>query len=108
MELLTKEITEKAQKQFGKGSDLDGQMIVAKFFNPVGSWTWYLMNLHEDKDYAWGIVDGNDVEMGSFSIKELESIVLPFGLGIERDILFDSVPASELWKELTEKEELTV
>ena len=103
MELLTKEITEKAQKQFGKGSDLDGQMIVAKFFNPVGSWTWYLMNLANDKDYAWGIVDGDAVEMGSFSIKELESIQLPLGLSIERDIYFEPVKASELWKELTSK-----
>ena len=100
MELLTKEITEKAQKQFGKGSDLDGQMIVAKFFNPVGSWTWYLMNLDKDKDYAWGIVDGDAVEMGSFSIKELQSVELPFGLGIERDKYFEPMPASELWKEL--------
>ena len=100
MKLLTKEITEKAQKQYDKGSDLDGQDIVAKFFDPMGSWTWYLMNLAEDGDYAWGIVDGFEVEMGSFSMKELQDIKLPFGLGIERDVLFSSTPASELWKEL--------
>ena len=100
MKLLTKEITEKAQKQYDKGSDLDGQDIVAKFFDPMGSWTWYLMNLAEDGDYAWGIVDGHEVEMGSFSMKELQDITLPFGLGIEGDVLFSSTPASELWKEL--------
>jgi hypothetical protein len=100
MKLLTKEITKKATEQFDKGSDLDEQMIVAKFFNPMGSWTWYLMNLDKDKDYAWGIVDGDAVEMGSFSMRELESIQLPLGLGIERDIYFEPVPASELWKEL--------
>ena len=100
MKLLTKEITEKAQKQYDKGSDLDGQDIVAKFFDPMGSWTWYLMNLAEDGDYAWGIVDGFEVEMGSFSMKELQDIQLPFGLGIERDMYFESIPASELWKEL--------
>ena len=103
MKLLTKEITEKAQKQYDKGSDIDGQMIVAKFFDPMGSWTWYLMNLADDKDYAWGIVDGHEVEMGSFSMKELASIQLPLGLGIERDIYFEPVKASELWKELTSK-----
>ena len=100
MKLMTKEIKEKATKQYDKGSDMDGQMIVAKFFNPVGSWTWYLMNLHEDKDYAWGIVDGFAVEMGSFSMKELQDTKLPLGLGIERDTSFKPVPASELWKEL--------
>ena len=97
---MTKEITKKATEQYDKGSDMDEQMIVAKFFNPVGSWTWYLMNLHEDKDYAWGIVDGFAVEMGSFSMKELQDTKLPLGLGIERDTSFKPVPASELWKEL--------
>ena len=100
MKLLTKEITKQATEQYDKGSDLDGQMIVAKFFNPMGSWTWYLMNLDKDEDYAWGIVDGNAVEMGSFSMKELQDIQLPFGLGIERDKFFEPIPASELWKEL--------
>ena len=100
MKLLTKEITEKATKQYDKGSDMDDQMIVAKFFNPMGDWTWYLMNLDKDEDYAWGIVDGDAVEMGSFSMKELQDIKLPLGLGIERDIYFEPVPASELWKEL--------
>ena len=94
MKLLTKPIIKKAQAQYKHSSDLDNQDIVAKFFNPMGSWTWYLMNLHEDKDYAWGIVDGNAVEMGSWLMSEL------LGLGIERDIHFRSVPASELWKEL--------
>ena len=104
MNLLTKEITEKAQKQYDKGSDLDGQMIVAKFFDPMGSWKWYLMNLADDKDYAWGIVDGFEVEMGSFSMKELASIQLPLGLGIERDMYFEPVKADKLWKELTSRE----
>ena len=99
MNLLTKEITEKAQKQYDKGSDMD-QMVVAKFFNPMGSWTWYLMNLHEDKDYAWGIVDGFAVEMGSFSMSELQSTKLPLGLGIERDILFQPIQERQLWEEL--------
>ena len=99
MKLLTKEITEKATKQYDKGSDME-QMIVAKFFNPVGSWSWYLMNLGEDKDYAWGIVDGNAVEMGSWLMSDLQNKKLPFGLGIERDTSFQPIPASELWKEL--------
>ena len=102
MKLLTKPIIKKAQAQYKHSSDLDNQDIVAKFFNPMGSWTWYLMNLDKDEDYAWGIVDGNAVEMGSFSIRELQSIQLPLGLGIERDIHFRSVPASELWKELND------
>ena len=99
MKLLTNEIVEKATKQYDKGSDME-QMIVAKFFNPVGSWTWYLMNMADNGDYCWGIVDGFAVEMGSFSIKELEELQLPLGMKIERDLYFEPVKASELWNEL--------
>ena len=99
MKLMTKEIKEKATEQFDKGSDME-QMVVAKFFDPMGSWRWFLMNMDKDGDYCWGIVDGNAVEMGSFSMRELQSIQLPLGLGIERDKFFEPVKASELWKEL--------
>ena len=87
----------KAQKQYNKSSDLESQKVVAKFFDPMGSWTWYLMNLGEDKDYAWGIVKGHDVELGSFSINELKSLRLPFGLSIERDRFFKPIKAKELY-----------
>jgi hypothetical protein len=96
---MTKEIKEKATEQFDKGSDME-QMVVAKFFDPMGSWRWFLMNMDKDGDYCWGIVDGYAVEMGSFSMRELQSIQLPLGLGIERDKFFEPVKASELWKEL--------
>ena len=99
MKLLTKEITEKATKQYDEGSDME-QMVVAKFFNPIGNGTWYLMNLADDEDYAWGIVDMFAVEMGSFSMKELQSLELPLNMGIERDKYFEPIKASELWKEL--------
>ena len=39
MELLTKVIKEEAEKQYAKADDMD-QKVVAKFFDPVGSWTW--------------------------------------------------------------------
>ena len=57
MKLLTKEVIKKATKQYTKGSDMDEQMVVAKFFDPMGSWSWYLMNMQDETgDYAWGIV----------------------------------------------------
>ena len=102
MKLLTKEITKKAQKQYDKGSDMDEQMVVAKFFG--GNWTWYLMNLADDGDYAWGIVKGHEVEAGSFSISELQQIRLPFGLGIERDMYFEPMKASDVFNKLNKGE----
>jgi hypothetical protein len=100
MELLTKEISEKLQEQFPMGSDFE-QMVIAKLFDPCGSWTWYLMNQDpEDPDYLWGIVDGFEVEMGSISLSELESFKGKFGLGIERDLYFNPIPAREIWEKL--------
>ena len=101
MELFTKEIEEKAQAQFQQGAEMESQTIVAKFFNPSGAGTWYLMNQDpKDPDYCWGIVDWFEVEMGSFSKSELENFKGPLGLGIERDIYFEPINAKELWEKL--------
>jgi hypothetical protein len=100
MELMTQEITKKAQAQFSQGSDMK-QMVVAKFFDPTGSWTWYLMNQDpKDTDYLWGIVKGFEIEMGSFSLSELSSVKGGLGLGIERDLHFTPKPAQEIWDRL--------
>ncbi len=103
MELLTKDLSEQAQQQYPLGSDMD-QLIVAKFFDPQGSWSWYLMNQDpEDPDYLWGIVDGFEVEMGSFSLGELQHFRGRFGLGIECDLNFKPLSAKELWEKLNKR-----
>ena len=100
---MTDKIAEQATKQYEQGSDMD-QMVVAKFFNPVGSWTWYLMNMADNGDYCWGIVDGNAIEMGSFGLDELQNYTGHFGLGIERDTSFEPVEANVIWKKLNASE----
>jgi hypothetical protein len=100
MKLLTEKIKKKAKEQYQYGSDIDKQDVVAKFFNPMGAGTWYLLNMDKDEDYAWGIVDLMELEMGSFSMKELQSIKLPLGLTIERDLYFPEIPAVDLWSDL--------
>jgi hypothetical protein len=103
MKLMTKEIETMARKQYPKGNDLDTQKVVAKFFDPTGSWTWYLMNQDpEDPDYLWGIVKGFEVEIGSFSLSELQTTKVRFGLGIERDLGFHPMPAKEVWEKLNQ------
>lgn len=100
MKLLTKDLSAKLQEQYQQDSDFS-QMVVAKFFDPCGSWSWYVMNQDpEEPDYLWGIVKGFEVEMGSFSLSELESVKGRFGLGIERDLYFTPVPASQVWEQL--------
>ena len=101
MKLLTKAIINKATKQYPKGSDME-QMVVAKFYNPAGRGTWYLMNM-KGEDYCWGICHIYEWEMGSFSIEELKNVPLPWGLKIERDRYFTPVKASELWAKLNKE-----
>ena len=87
MELLTKEIREAFKKigsQDGKGEEA---ICVVKFFDPTGSWTWYATEF-DGKDTFFGLVDGFELEWGSFSLSEMQSVKGRFGLGIERDRYF--------------------
>jgi hypothetical protein len=101
MKLLTKKIIKDAQAQYDKNDEpLENQMVVGKFFTPWTNWTWYLMNMHEDENYCWGIVQGNALEMGSFLISALKEVDGPFGLKIERDKFFKPINAHDMWEKL--------
>ncbi len=86
MELLTKEIREKF-KQIDKQDKKDAgeHICVVKFFDPTGSWTWYATEF-DGEDTFFGLVDGFELEWGSFSLAELKSVRGALGLGIERDL----------------------
>lgn len=102
MKLFTREIDEKLFEQYPLGNDLQNQVVVAKIFNCYGQGTWYLLNSDpDDPDYIWAIVDLFEVEIGSVSRADLESIkVPPFGLGLERDRSFQPTNALEIFKGL--------
>jgi hypothetical protein len=99
MRLFTKDIDKKLFAQYSLGANLENQMVVAKIFNPYGRGIYYLLNSDEkDPDYLWAIVDLFEVETGSVSRSELESIkVPPFGLGLERDLYFTPINAKVLY-----------
>lgn len=63
---------------------------VVRFFNPLGQATWLATEMDAD-GILFGLADlgFGSPELGSFALAEFESIRLPFGLGIERDILFE-------------------
>ena len=105
MKLFTKDIDNKLFKQYPLGNQLEKQKVVTKIFNPYGQGRWYLLNSDpEDPDYLWAIVQmGRNVEIGSVSRRELETIrVSPFRFPLERDLGFSPVNAYELWKGLGE------
>lgn len=72
-----------------RGEPAPDPVPVVRFFNPVGAATWLATELDED-GILFGLADlgFGCPELGSFALEELQAIRLPFGLGIERDILF--------------------
>ena len=94
MKLLTKAIIQKFQK-IGK-QDIENPIVIAKFFNPVGIGTWLATEFNPITKVFFGRVDLHESEFGFFSLEELESVKLRFGLGIERDIYFEPIPINEV------------
>jgi len=63
-------------------------LVIAKFFCPWSSWTWYATEFDPETGQFFGFVRGDFDELGYFSLEELESLRGPFSLGIERDLFF--------------------
>lgn len=71
-------------------------IVHVKLFMPDSSWTWYVTEIAEDGDEAFGLVVGFETELGYFSIREIESVRGPLGLPVERDLYFDPMPLSKV------------
>jgi hypothetical protein len=92
MKLLTKKIINSLPKLYETESiPLKEKTVVAKYFNPSGDGTWYVIEGEEQGDdfIFFGLIDLYGKDFGYFTIKELESIRFPWGLKIERDIHFE-------------------
>ena len=95
MKLLTTQLLKSFEK-IGRQENTTDPMVVAKFFDPTGSWTWFATEYDPSTKMFFGLVHGIEKEWGPFGLEELENLTLPLGLGIERDIYFDACRASEL------------
>jgi len=101
MILLTDDLRERLLANgLDRGAD---HVPVVKFFNPLGEGVWLATELDADGDTLFGLADLGCPELGSFSLEELVSIVLPFGMGIERDILFTGDFPISVWAEAARK-----
>lgn len=97
MILLPPELRERLLAN-GRRRGID-HMPVVKFFNPIGIGTWLPTELDEDGDTLFGLADLGTPELGCFSLSEMQSIRLPFSMGIERDILFETDVPISTWAE---------
>ena len=102
MKLLTQEI-KKMLPAIGSTSEVKDPKAVVKFFDPTGSWTWYVIEGREIDNGDWefyGLVHGFEKEFGYFRLSELETCKKNLtglqALPIERDLYFRPTPVSEL------------
>ena len=97
MNLMTKKL-EKRFDQVGRQEHVKDPIVIAKFFYPAGSGTWYATEYYPDERLFFGYVsifgDHCD-EWGYFSLDELKSFRGRFDLGIERDLYWTEIPASK-------------
>lgn len=66
-----------------------------KFFTPDAGWTWYASEF-DGEDLFFGLVAGLEIELGYFSLSELEGVKGPLGLPIERDRYYEPKSLREL------------
>lgn len=91
-----------ARRVLERGGEAEPDAVpLVKFFNPVGPATWLATELLPDGDTLFGLADlgFGYPELGSFSLREIEAIRLPFGLRIERDLTFESSLPLSVWAE---------
>jgi hypothetical protein len=94
MKLMTDEIAAALPRPYSTESvPLREKIAVAKFFDPTGRGTWYVLEGQPSDDGDWYFFTwcvsplGPDCdELGYVSLNELQSVKGRMGLGIERDI----------------------
>ena len=98
MKLLTKELLKKLPNIGDNEKNNKEHIAHVKLFG--GScFCWFISEYDPITKMCFGWVEGLENELGFFSLTELEKIKFPpFGLSIERDICFDSIPIKELMK----------
>lgn len=74
--------------QDGKGLNAE---VLVKYFNPCGCGTWLITEAEREGDdwRLYGYCHIFEWEWGYLLLSELESLRLPFGLGVERDLYTD-------------------
>ncbi len=98
MKLMTPELEAKFPPLYStERSRPENIKVIAKFFDPCASWTWFATEYDKTESLFFGLVKGMETELGYFSLQELESYEGPLGLGIERDLYFgDNITLAEV------------
>ena len=102
-ELLPEEIAKRIPELDEVRDQLASEMTaVVKWFYPDFSWTWYGV-AHVEGDVYFGFVDGDEGELGDFSLAELMATRGKWGCPIERDRFFEPQPLEPIMMRVQER-----
>ena len=114
MKMLTKALAKKLPA-LRETEETTEPKAVVKWFCPWGNWTWYCTEYSPETGECFGLVVGHEVELGYWSLPELESIRGPGGLKIERDLYWSPTSIKEIkakakggWPSVTKCDRVTV
>ena len=94
MKLLTQAMLEKLPPLYATEQEKD-PIVWVKFFFPFSNWYWYGIEF-DGQDLFFGLAAGFEVELGYFSLSELQKTRDKVGLPIERDLYFEPCRLSVL------------
>lgn len=86
--MLTAELRQQLPALYSTDGQGDKAIARVKYFTPDSSWYWYGVEF-DGQDAFFGLVFGQEVELGYFSLSELETARGPLNLPIERDLGFE-------------------
>ncbi|OGR46965.1 MAG: hypothetical protein A2X34_09735 [Elusimicrobia bacterium GWC2_51_8] len=103
MKMLTKELESEFAKQgYTDGKGEEKTQVLAHYF--AGSWDWWATEYDPKDRIFFGLVKGFEVELGSFSLDEIEQNscnVKPLG-GVERDLYWKPKSLAEVRRGIEE------
>ena len=92
---MTDEIRGKLPELGGNEEQGLEALAQVKYFTPDSSWSFYVSEF-DGEDVCFGLVVGFEVELGYFSLAELQQVRGPLGLPVERDLYFEPTSLREL------------
>ena len=94
-QLITDEIREQLPALGENEEQGLSALAQVKYFTPDSNWSWYAAEF-DGEDLFFGLVIGFEIELGYFSLQELQETRGPLGLQIERDLYYEPQSLAEL------------
>jgi hypothetical protein len=85
MELITADLKKRLPQLYATEQQGMKALALVHYFTPDSSWDWYATEF-DGHDIFFGLVKGDFLELGYFSLSELKAARGKLGLPIERDL----------------------